>query len=91
LVVPSLLVLPADQTPVLQLGERSLAYPAIVEGALDTAGRGVPYAIVRAWAEVPSSDGASSRYVAIGETTTDERGAFFLPLPPTLTLPATPL
>jgi hypothetical protein len=89
LVVPSLLVLPADQTPVLQLGERSLAYPAIVEGTLDIAGRGVPYAIVRAWVEVPSADAATSRYVAVGETTTDELGGFFLPLPPTLTLPAT--
>lgn len=85
LVVPSLVVDEAADKPSLDLGVRSVEYPAIAQGHVGSADQDLPLALVRAW--VVSGDVESGQtLIQIGETNTDASGNFVLPLPPRITL-----
>ncbi|NUP13593.1 MAG: hypothetical protein HOW73_46755, partial [Polyangiaceae bacterium] len=86
-VIPNLLIDTADVTPVMDLGELSVRYPALAQGLISNDTGPVSYAVVRAWIQPKQGDSVGP-LVQIGATSTDEAGVFVLPLPPSITLPA---
>lgn len=87
-VLPRFLVDPATNQPVVSVPDISLRYPVLAQGRVSNELGTVSYAVVRAWIQPTTADGAAGEPIQIGATSTDESGLFVLPLPPSITLPA---
>ncbi|HTJ84031.1 MAG TPA: Ig-like domain-containing protein, partial [Polyangiaceae bacterium] len=87
IVVPRTQVLPSEQEPVHDLGTLEVPTPVVVRGAVTSPTGAISLGVVRAWLAVDPTLGASGPLVQIGEVVTDDAGQFFLPLPPSITLP----
>lgn len=92
LVIPRLLVNDASQGTGADLSTLSLPAPALVSGQVSSAQGVVPSAVVRAWLPILNANKGTSGTTAliqIGETVSDEKGRYVLPLPASISF-ATP-
>lgn len=88
-VLPGFVVEQSTQKPVSDLSEIAIRYPVLAQGQVSDDLGPVAFAPVRAWVQPKQTDDAEAGpLVQIGATTTDARGVFVLPLPPSITLPA---
>lgn len=94
LIRPQTLVQGGEEARRTELGDLTMANPAIMAGTVLTEDGAAPGAIIRAWLPVDGdgtldaadAEEASTRVVQIGETTAGPDGVYVLPLPPTITL-----